>query len=523
MRFGRALSNFGLARPLFVAAWVCPTIALLCGDLQLSRILAATMLAAGTGIVLASLPPRAFQAARIVTAALFPLCWLWMGYAALNGTGPSAPDALATIINTNYPEASTALRLMSERMTIMLGLLQLGLLGASFIGGSASRVPRAMQLFALSLLLLLTLDCMAEPIGSPWPPLPAGADWDDFPYGSMGRVVAAAIADPGMLHREAAFVMRHRAAAERHVDRHIDAIFIIGESFRFDGRWAAGDNANWKPLARRFDAQLGVLLPKVCASADATAVSVPMLMTGVPPDHHLDVAVTPSGLDRLSAAGYLTAWISNQGERDDSRDFVWSRNGFAGALDDDLIPVMAAFLGGSDPRNKAAVVHLFDSHIVYASRYPPMPEPAGLDREQLELLRYQRANDHTLLVLQEIAAVLDLQRTPAFAVYVSDHGDNLLIDHNGFHYHIGARTSAKAAYVPSMVFWNSAFLKAEDPVRRLQQLRAAGSLAHSDIYHVWMSFAGLDDPLSPTPDPRILGTVQLADPRRAVSCSRLSP
>ncbi len=225
--------------------------------------------------------------------------------------------------------------------------------------------------------------------------------------------------------------MRHRAAAERHVDRHIDAIFIIGESFRFDGRWAAGDNANWKPLARRFDAQLGVLLPKVCASADATAVSVPMLMTGVPPDHHLDVAVTPSGLDRLSAAGYLTAWISNQGERDDSRDFVWSRNGFAGALDDDLIPVMAAFLGGSDPRNKAAVVHLFDSHIVYASRYPPMPEPEGLDREQLELLRYQRANDHTLLVLQEIAAVLDLQRTPAFAVYVSDHGDNLLIDHNG--------------------------------------------------------------------------------------------
>ena len=40
------------------------------------------------------------------------------------------------------------------------------------------------------------------------------------------------------------------------------------------------------PLAKRISEGLGVLLPKVCASADATAISVPMLVTGVPPARH---------------------------------------------------------------------------------------------------------------------------------------------------------------------------------------------------------------------------------------------
>ena len=75
--------------------------------------------------------------------------------------------------------------------------------------------------------------------------------------------------------------------------------------------------------------------------------------------------------------------------------------------DDALLPVVSAFLGRRDPRNKAIVLHLMDSHAAYLDRYPPMDEPAGLDREQTEVLRYHRANDHTLTLLSKIAALLD--------------------------------------------------------------------------------------------------------------------
>jgi glucan phosphoethanolaminetransferase (alkaline phosphatase superfamily) len=516
-----------LARPLFIVAWSCPTLVLLSGDLEPARVFAAVALAVCSGLALASLPARAFRIVRVVTTVLFPLCWLWIGYASLNGTGPSPPDALATLVNTNYPEASTALRLMSSGPSISLGLLQLSLLVLSFIGGSAELLPGSSLILAGAMLMLAILDWTVDPSSARWPLLPSRADWDDFPYGSMVRIAAAAAADPAVLHRQATLVLRPRVPLERHVDRPIDAVFIIGESFRFDGRWAADDNPAWKPLAQRIDAHLGALLPKVCVSADTTAISVPMLMTGVTPVHHLDVPVTPSGLYRLGAAGYSTAWISNQGERlfaDEPRNLVWTRNGFGGGIDDDLVPVMAAFLARPDPSNKALVVHLTDSHVDYVSRYKPMPEPANLDREQLELLRYARANDHTLQVLYSVASLLDSQQTPAFAVYVSDHGENLLIDHNGLHFHIGARTSSKAAYVPSIVLWNSAFLQDEDAMQRLQPLRSPSSLGHGDIYHLWMNFAGVEDaPLTPTPDPKILGKVKLTDTRGPVSCTRLDP
>ena len=147
-----------------------------------------------------------------------------------------------------------------------------------------------------------------------------------------------------------------------------------------------------------------------------------------------------------------TAWISNQDDNwfaDEHRNLVWRSKGFAGVHDDVVLPVMSAFLNRKDPRGKGLLVHLIDSHAAYIDRYPPLPEPVGLDAEQTEQLRYRRANEHTLMILSQIATMLDELPRPAYAVYVSDHGENLLADHNGLHFHIGARTTTEVAYVPS--------------------------------------------------------------------------
>jgi glucan phosphoethanolaminetransferase (alkaline phosphatase superfamily) len=514
--------RLSLARPLFFAAWVCPTLTLLFGELPVAKIVAAIGAAAITGTALALLPGAAFRLSRLLMTLLFPLSWLWIGYVTLNGSGPTALDALTALVNTNATEATTALGLMVNTRSVIVGLLQLGLLIASYCSeptpfGRSMRTALAGSLIAL--MLITWIQILSFP-GIYF--LPGREDWQNFPYGSLVDLADVWITHPKIVRRPAR--VDRRVPIEAAVTQPLDAIFVIGETFRYDRDWTAQkSDAAFAPLAKRFGAGLGVMLPKVCASADATAISVPMLVTGVAPERYAEAESAPSGLARLKAAGYMTAWITMQSESAFSaepRNLNWAATD---GYDEATLPVVSSFLRRGDPRNKAIVLHLMDSHAAYRDRYPPMSEPDGLSGEQQEVLRYRRANDHTLTVLSQLASALDDLTVPAFAVYVSDHGENLLADHNGLHFHIGARTTEEAAYVPAFVFWNAAFLSAQDPVARLRRDLAAPSLAHADIYAIWMSFAGLRADLAPAPDPKILGKVRLTDVKSAVSCSSLVP
>ena len=511
-----------LARPLFFAAWACPTIALLFGELPVVRIIAAVLAVMLSGAAISTLPPTGFRLVRLITCLIFPLTWLWVGYVTLNGNGPTAIDALTALENTNSSEAYTALGLMVNARSVLIGLLQAGLLAGSYLSGTTRFGPLLRATLAAALVAITTC-AWAQLLwthGAAF--LPTRQDWENFPYGSLIDLIDTSMEHPRVVR--AAAKIERRVSAEARVKQSIDAIFIVGETFRFDRDWSdLKSRQSFAPLAKRINEGLGVLLPKVCASADGTALSVPMLVTGVPPARREEAETAPSGLARLGAAGYATAWISAQNDwwfRDEHHNlFRVLDKGY----DDALLPLVSAFLGRRDSRNKAIVLHLMDSHAAYLDRYPPMDEPVGLDREQAEVLRYHRANDHTLALLSKIAALLDSLSVPAFAIYVSDHGENLLADHNGLHFHLGARTTAKAAYVPSFVFWNSAFRQAVDPETRLKDDLAAPSLAHADIYSIWMSFGGIPTVVAPTKEPEIFGKVSLTDVKGAVPCSALAP
>ena len=511
-----------LARPLFFAAWVCPTLVLVFGELPLTRLVAAVLATILCGAALSTLPAAGFRVARLITCLLAPLSWLWVGYVALNGTGPTAIDALTALINTNSTEASTALGLMINTRSASICVLQAGLLVASYFSATTRFDSRLRAMLAASL-VGITACSWAQILLAHRPAFfPTRQDWQNFPYGSIVDIIDARIDHP-RLARTPAKIPR-RVPTEVPVKQPTDAVLIVGETFRFEQDWNALKSSQaFAPLAKRIDEGLGLMLPKVCASADGTALSVPMLVTGVPPERQEAAELEPSGLARLAAAGYITAWISAQDDwwfRDEHPNlFRVSHDGY----DDGMLPMVSAFLGRRDPRNKAIVLHLMDSHAAYADRYPPMDEPSGLDREQIEVLRYRRANEHTLVLLSKIAAMLDGLPVPAFAAYVSDHGENLLADHNGLHFHLGARTTARAAYVPSFILWNSVFRQAANPDARLQADAAAPSLAHADVYKIWMSFAGIPMDLVPTKEPKIFGKILLTDVKRAVPCSALAP
>ena len=511
-----------LARPLFFAAWVCPTVTLLFGELPFVRIIAAVLAAMLTGAAISALPAAGFRVARLITCLIFPLSWLWVGYVTLNGNGPTAIDALMALENTNSSEAYTALGLLVNARSLLIGLLQASLLAASYLSAMTPFGTPLRAMLAAALVAITTCAWAQLGLTHGVAFLPTRQDWENFPYGSLVDLIDTSIEHPRLIRAPAK--IERRVSAEAPVAQPIDAIFIVGETFRFDRDWSALKSGQaFAPLAKRLNEGLGVLLPKVCASADGTALSVPMLVTGVPPARRDEAETAPSGLARLGAAGYITAWLSAQ-------DDTWFRDEhhnlfrvFNRGYDDVLLPLASAFLARRDPRNKAIVLHLMDSHAAYLDRYPPMDEPTGLDREQAEVLRYHRANDHTLALLAKIAALLDSLPVPAFAIYVSDHGENLLADHNGLHFHLGARTTAKAAYVPSFVFWNSAFRQAADPETRLKDDLAAPSLAHADIYDIWMSFGGIPGVMAPTKEPEIFGKVRLTDVKTAVPCTALAP
>ena len=518
---------FTAARIWFLVAWACPTVALIGGGLPPDRLCAAFIAAALSGALICALPVAGFRVARLVTLLLLPVSWLWVGYVSLNGMGPSASDALGMLANTTFVEATTALHLVANTKSVLIGLLQAASLAVSFACGRPYASHRAPPVMASLLLVLMVIAWLPRLMREAPSFLPGRDDVQNFAYGSLLDLADAWVDHRALIGAAGRHGPPRGTPRERRVTGDIDAVFILGETFRFDRPWDLRDAGGaWSALDARFRAGLGAFLPKVCASADSTAASVPMLVSGTSPERPQDAALAPSGLARLAAAGYETAWISNQGEdffSNERRDLVWVAEGYANQYDDALLPIAAAFLGRGDHRNKALLIHLMDSHAAYQDRYPPAAEPAGLDEERLELLRYRRANDHTATILARIARLLDGLPTPAFAIYVADHGENLLVDHNGLHYHVGARTTARAAYVPSFVFWNRAFLSTADPNARLRSIMAAPSLAHADVYAIWMNFGGLPADLSPTAEPKILGKAKLTDAVGPVPCARLAP
>jgi hypothetical protein len=77
----------------------------------------------------------------------------------------------------------------------------------------------------------------------------------------------------------------------------------------------------------------------------------------------------------------------------------------------------------------AIVLHLYGQHFFYEDRYPSglfEPEPAPASPTELEELRYQRAAEYGAQVLARAARMLDGLPTPAYLVFTSDHGENLL-------------------------------------------------------------------------------------------------
>jgi glucan phosphoethanolaminetransferase (alkaline phosphatase superfamily) len=546
----KAMTGPMTGRLLLFFAWTTPALLTLGNSISFTDAALRLLVVAGMAGALAFLPGTLWKAALVASVALIPYTLWWCGFAAVSGGGPGYESAMATL-QTNPAEASGAVgAVLTLPRFFFVALLHLGLIAlacraaiaprdASFSGADL----RATRLALLVSLIPLVVGAANRAAGySPaaeFTPLFGRATLDS-PLGSAEQIVEA--------HRRLGVLWdrryrRHAAAPGKRVTTPMLAIFVIGESVRADGygpdRADRGEASRY--LAQRVSSGLGAWLPETCAASNGTHLSVPMLLTASQPEQRDDAPSSPTILGILKAAGFTTAWVSNNGGGLDARER--GHDIYAGPftanpddrsregrdpwkLDEEMLPFVRRF-ASSVNGPKAMILHTMGSHVPYEARYPEdefPAEPSGLNRERKEDLRYARSLEHGARFFAALAQILDTTASPAFLVYTSDHGENLRSDHNGLLYHLGPRTSSKDGTVPSFVLWNQAMAATGRPARALTKLIAAHRIAHADVAKLYLALSGMtDDAVKPTLLPTIWAKLDIGDEYHVIQCSELRP
>ena len=250
---------------------------------------------------------------------------------------------------------------------------------------------------------------------------------------------------------------------------------------------------------RRLADGLGVRLPDACAGGNGTFVAVPKLLTAAPGEAPPSDTRRPSLLALAHAGGARTAYINNHETwvlPEAGHDLVQkiSSTG-AHTLDEVAVEAAEDFIRREAAAASVAVVlHLYGQHFFYEDRYPGDlfgAEPADGSPEALEALRYQRAAEYGAHVLARAARMLDSLPVPAYLVFTSDHGENLLSDGTGKHFHAGPVNGRHDTLVPALVLWNRAFARSGRPQSRMA-LRTSDPMAVALLVFATSSLARRD-------------------------------
>jgi glucan phosphoethanolaminetransferase (alkaline phosphatase superfamily) len=540
-----------IARLTYAAAMAFPAVLIGFRDPLPERWVPILSWALLTALGLAFLPRRVFRVLLVITWIAVPAMSWWCGYTALNGIGPGLEAGRAALA-TNVGEAREALVMVSDTRGFVAALLgHVSLLALStvfWLRSGARDIDQRVRKAVLALTLLpISASCAWEAVDIRAPALITHIDALSTPVGTYAEIAMQAFTESVIDHFFpdpflAAFAQTPRAIPHESavINRPILSVLVMGESVRFGGLGPGNENRGpWShALSKRIGNGLGTWLPRTCASANGTLMSVPMFLTGTTPSNYREADTAPSGLARLHAAGFRTALISNQGVGggfwEDGHDYVWTSPQYGHRpYDQVMLPLLETFAArltspeAASSKPMAAVLHMMGSHFVYSERYPEdlfppfAPDVPAKERNDLE---YERANEYGAKNLAELAAFLDKIAVPAFVVYVSDHGDNLEHDHNGVIRHLGPRTTQQDGFVSALVLWNRAMMDTGRPIKALERIVRADVIAHRDVYLAWMALSGLEDvPVEPTKDPTTRARLNVGEGYRTVSCSALRP
>lgn len=523
------------ARLLVFAASLVPMTVWLVSAGHLARPMEAATWSLLCAVLAASAPGRALKWGAVAQLLLLPLTLSWVGAVAVTGMGPSTAS-VGSATNGAYKEVLTAARLVvwSPQFQFVASLSVVLVIAAL---RAAWRVPSYCGRWLPVVFLIALLPASATVLDAgghvefarlAGPEARMGVVW--LSHLEMGKEGLRVALNQTVMSAEAQpQFIRTTVGVPREFDALPGvAVFIIGESLRADalldparGKWSA-------QLAARLEQGLGVRLPDACAGGNGTFASVPRLLSAVDVADTEGAAHKPTLLAIAKAAGARTAYINNHEiwvVPEQGHDFAQKISSMdVNTHDEVAIETMADFLKRTDAASKAVLIHMYGQHFFYEQRYPATmfpPEPANVGGEALNELRYRRAAEYGASVLLRAAEVLDAQPEPAFLVFTSDHGENLLSDGTGRRMHAGPTSSLGDSVVPAIVLWNSAFQRS-GRAKALNVLRQKGGLiAHRDVSLAWLAMLGQPGEILPTLDPKTWGALEPGDPVSAVRCALL--
>jgi len=213
-------------------------------------------------------------------------------------------------------------------------------------------------------------------------------------------------------------------------------VFVIGESSQADYWQLYGyPDASTPEMVRRRDAGELVVFKRHMATAGATRLAVPTLLSPfsdlLPPAE----GYRPSLVTLMGKAGYDTAWLSVQGlmpQAAEAQQTLFTSDaevlGDTGQYDDRLLGQAANWTRQHSARPGFLVLHTAGSHLPYEARYPATAA-RWHDHEGKSFPASQTVGNYLNTVLytdtflNSLMTQLSRENRPVLLVYLSDHGE----------------------------------------------------------------------------------------------------
>jgi len=251
-------------------------------------------------------------------------------------------------------------------------------------------------------------------------------------------------------------------------------VLVIGETARRHNFHIFGYHRNTTPNLSNNNQVIA--FSNVLSAANLTYLSIPFIVTRATPDHTFRSNVEPSIVKAFEEAGFKTYWLSNQpGVSNVQNLYGKISNVYINTaisldvprFDEILFDEFDKALSDKSNHKKFIVLHTQGSHFRYNFRYPDSFEKFkptisknlsltanDISYKENFVNSYDNSILYTDYILSTVIKKLQDTNSSSYMYYISDHGENLYDDENGYLMH-GLENPSKYELEIPLIFWYS--------------------------------------------------------------------
>ncbi len=293
-------------------------------------------------------------------------------------------------------------------------------------------------------------------------------------------------------------------------------VLVIGETARKHNFGIYGYHRNTTP---NLDTISNVThFNNVNSNANLTSLSIPFMLTRATPEHVTVKFEEPAVITPFNEAGFKTYWLTNVpsgvgsvfGFYSGLADVYKNTSVSLDALnyDERLIPKLEETLNDTSSRKKFIVIHTLGSHFRYNYRYPKKFEKftpnlaKGLSIENSTdvankdkiINSYDNSILYTDYILSRFIAKLKEQNAISYLYYISDHGENLYDDDANKLMHAYINPTKYEIEVP-LIIWRSDQYNQQYPEKVAAITKNTGSRIQTiNTFHTLLDLANISYP-----------------------------